>query len=1018
MESLLVEVVLSYLINLATSFRADAILKSQQDQATTELLRAKNLKDIELFHSMDAFTAELISVSDSVIQQTKTTLQLDGKHAPLLRLFEDYKFLNELAKWLVLGQHGEGEQARKSLETRMIATLRGCGTKPELVTEFQKTFFTLIEHDLARNPTLAHWRQEALLKALHGKVDTVLEIIDKRFTPEQLQHALIRYRDLTLKFCDILDLAGLPEDDRHLVTKNFVLRNFYVPLRMRVEMTALTEEDLIKLELRRESERLQAAGREKGEQENLDRVAVGERLQQNSHFVVLGDPGAGKTTLIRWLITAYLLKMKQDVDFAQLPDVKTLPDRDWLPILIRCRELDTDSLRGGLDDMLRQTLKKAELVDDTELLLVALKQQLQTGQALLLIDGLDEIADHTVRIGFCKQLETVAVSYPAVTMVITSRIVGYREMPFKMGHSFEHLIVTDLSKEDKDEFARRWCETTVKDRCTQATADLIKAIHSSDRIERLSGNPMLLTTLALVQRKGSRLPTRRADLYREAIEVLLNWRAVVDEPLDKQEALPQLEYVAYEMCRRGEQRLREDEILGLLENVREKYSRRMTHPVHSHSLEAFLKILKHRTSILVEVGTVKHNGLLMPVYEFRHLTFQEYLASLALLSGDFPGHDKTKRLAERIAPLAGITVESEIKWVKEKEFVISENWREALRLCIASCNVDDVDEAIQAILTPLDTEDVEKTARPRAVLAVLCLADEPNVSEDVGNQVLQQFVQQVGENDGEGQTSLDAAAMELAHSVWAEKLQRELAQEFCQREAKMRWFPGALCSMMGEEIIFALPEPTIEINKLIEQLDSTKKIETIINSVTLMSIAYSRRFPDTLIVSALDKLSVLLNQSPAMAHAVAWAMGWLARNNREQATEWMKNESCAQIILTSLEQPNFDKKSTRWLINFIGEVEVREVRAIELLISKLGDEDKDVRQQALGALAKITRDEIDQKLLSEYFNAQYVCLEPKEPIIHARIAEAARELKLPPEDIQRRYEDLAQQFGLILEWKQ
>jgi len=39
-------------------------------------------------------------------------------------------------------------------------------------------------------------------------------------------------------------------------------------------------------------------------------------------------------------------------------------------------------------------------------------------------------------------------------------------------------------------------------------------------------------------------------------------------------------------------------------------------------------------------------------------------------------------------------------------------------------------------------------------------------------------------------------------------------------------------------------------------------------------------------------------------------------------------------------------------------------------------------------------------------------------IAQARIAKAAKKLELPPEEIQRRYEALAQQFGLILEWKQ
>ena len=39
--------------------------------------------------------------------------------------------------------------------------------------------------------------------------------------------------------------------------------------------------------------------------EERQRVAVGERLAQARRLVVLGDPGARKTTLTRWIATAY-----------------------------------------------------------------------------------------------------------------------------------------------------------------------------------------------------------------------------------------------------------------------------------------------------------------------------------------------------------------------------------------------------------------------------------------------------------------------------------------------------------------------------------------------------------------------------------------------------------------------------------------------------------------------------------------------------------------------------------------
>jgi hypothetical protein len=499
--------------------------------------------------------------------------------------------------------------------------------------------------------------------------------------------------------------------------------------------------------------------------------------------------------------------MKADPDLAKLPDVATLPDKEWLPILIRCRELDETCFTGALDDILRQTLRKAQMTEqEADILLAVLREQLADGKALLLLDGLDEITDASTRARFCRQIESIAVAYPLAPIITTSRIVGYREMPFRLGRGFEQATVTELSKEDKDEFARRWCAATEPAERQEKTAnDLIHAIHSSDRIERLSGNPMLLTTLALVKRKVGKLPNRRADLYFEAVQVLLNWRSEVDEPIDKREAIPQLEYVAYEMCRRGVQRLREDEILELLENVRKDYPN--IRSLKKHGAEEFLHLLERRTSILVEAGTVRHDGMPVPVFEFRHLTFQEYLAGLALVDGRFPNRDKSLSLAERIAALAGQVEDStktavaltreghQVVSIYSSEYLVSENWREALRLCISCCNDDDVDDALNAIVTPLENEDAATTARPRAILAASCLADEPNVSEEMALDVLQKLVGQVQDRDGyeKVNTSLDAVAMELARSEWAERLQTMLVAEFCQRDAKTRFsFPNSV----------------------------------------------------------------------------------------------------------------------------------------------------------------------------------------------------------------------------------
>jgi len=198
------------------------------------------------------------------------------------------------------------------------------------------------------------------LASLRGQRAAIAEQFG-RFAHEQagrydralLERALSRCRELALESCDIIDLANLPEGDRNLAVKQLELRRLYVPLKVRAEGGRLDTEAL---EQRRDAERLTAAGHQvEVDRADQERRSIGEILRERQRVVALGDPGAGKTTILRWISTAYLLRLRSDPAWSELPDVASLPDVDWLPVLIRCRDLDTDSLNGALDDVLRQT---------------------------------------------------------------------------------------------------------------------------------------------------------------------------------------------------------------------------------------------------------------------------------------------------------------------------------------------------------------------------------------------------------------------------------------------------------------------------------------------------------------------------------------------------------------------------------------------------------------------------------------------------------------------------------------
>lgn len=655
-----------------------------------------------------------------------------------------------------------------------------------------------------------HWQDPALAAArlcaaLAARYPSVTRS-DVR--PDELA-AEERYRSLMLANYDIYDWSGLPQRDIRLTSSKLELRRLYVGLRVIVESSTDTGLDpgrLDMMEYEREEQRGTWASHRARHGVLFSpellraRFALGERLAASRRLVVLGDPGSGKSTLLKWIATAYLLRLRRDPDWQDLPDVSTLPDTDLLPIMIRCRELSHGQAALTFDDVLHHTLHKLVLARDLpDIVHDVLLRRLANGSALLLIDGLDEINDPGVRTAFCDQVERIHTAYPEAPIIVTSRIVGYREMGRRIGRGFEHVRVADLDRSDKEELARRWCALTEPpNRVEQAAAGLVEDIHSSDRIERLTGNPLLLTTMAMVRRYLGRLPNRRGDLYAEAIQVLLNWRPDIGEALSSAEALPQLEYIAYTMCQRRVQRFRLDELADLCDRMRREFPN--IHAVGRHDPETFIRLVEQRTGLLNETGYERHQGQLVGVFEFRHLTFQEYLAGLALARGHYPGHLAGQTVAAAVAPLAGPIPEVDAA----RRLVVPESWREPIRLCATACNSSDVDAVLEAVLVPGDDEPAA-ASRPRAILSALCLADEPDASVRVARHIVQTLIESIDERDGRRAwgtaefderlpppSDLEGAAAEVASSQWRQMLEDALVREYAAQPPIDRILVGAV----------------------------------------------------------------------------------------------------------------------------------------------------------------------------------------------------------------------------------
>ncbi|MBK1679570.1 HEAT repeat domain-containing protein [Rhodocyclus tenuis] len=974
---LLLPNLLAYLINLASGERSAAIAATRAGKLKKTLDEEEALR--KALASTNSIRDEIRAVCKELALDYKL-LDVPEHEVPLWLLLSDDHFQADLAEWLMAGAIEEGNDVKNRILLRMQTAIAQGGASPKEITDFTVGYFELVDKAIFAHPILARWRHQMSLDYLREQVAVLRQRADEAvgiYSQAKQEAALNLYCEKALATWDIIDLSNLPEGDVQISTQQLLLRQLYMPLRIEFEPTQSGDDHdaaLARLEQGRETRRHREAGYFFSDATDFPgsisgnrkpRSPIGERLGVTRRLVVLGDPGGGKTTMLRWMATAYLLRHKGDAAFKQVPDTATLPDQPWIPVLIRCRELGEVDLCRCFTDFLTQHLNKTELRPDEAIIMRSvILGRIAKGEALLLVDGLDEITNPQIRMQFCQELERTATRYPNAPIVVTSRIVGYRDMPYRMGSGFEHSVIAELNREDKDLFAKRWIEVTEQHQLAPEKAkrvqELIEALHSSDRIERLTGNPMLLTTLALVKRKVGKLPNRRTKLYAEAVSVLLNWNPRLYLTIEEDEAIPQLEYLAYEMCRRGVQRLTDDEVLELLDNLRVEYPK--IRAIRSREPREFLKHLEQRSSILIRSGGAwqKNNPVEKPVWEFRHLTFQEYLAARALLDGRFPARDKTKSLAEQVAPLAGaIVIVQNIQsgLSSDEEVDVPESWREALRLLVADCKDDDVDDVLLAILNPMDGEDATKTGRPRAVLAALCLADEPNVSEENAALVLASFAAIVDGGDGSGsvRTSLDRTALEVVCSMWLPQLKAALIREFSQRPSDTRGNVGGLWGMAevayGQKNAVA---PKAFCTELVQRLKSGERVEVVSASLSLMEAAFEGRVE--VVEDLFESLLVVLTQGDLPAsHAAAWALGWLSNGSpltpgREPV--WIaKNGQVDQVIRALDTAPKNENSIRGWLAIILGVS--KDVRALPPLCRGLNDQDAGVRSTVIKALVRL-----------------------------------------------------------------
>jgi hypothetical protein len=322
------------------------------------------------------------------------------------------------------------------------------------------------------------------------------------------------------------------------------------------------------------------------------------RQPNNDRLFILGKPGAGKTTFLKYLT---LQAVQGQIDA--------------IPIFVSLKEWADSTNSNDLLAFLASRFDVCDFPNADSFVEFILCE----GKALVLFDGLDEVDRETrERMRLIPTVIDFCTKYRESQCLITCRTAA-TDYTFT---GFKYVEVADFNEGQMHIFVRKWFknDAAIRDKFWD---EFNKVEHRG--LRELGRIPLLLTLLCLAYQETLSFPKRRVEIYEEALDALLKkWDSSRKIARD----------VAYRKLSIGRKRQMFARIAAETFDQREYFFRqvdlekriidylKLLPPADQEEDidgTAVLKAIEAQHSIFVERAD--------RIYAFAHLTFQEYFTA-------------------------------------------------------------------------------------------------------------------------------------------------------------------------------------------------------------------------------------------------------------------------------------------------------------------------------------------------------------------------------------------------------
>ncbi|MDB9493964.1 NACHT domain-containing protein [Spirulina major CS-329] len=407
------------------------------------------------------------------------------------------------------------------------------------------------------------------------------------------------------------------------------------------------------------------------------RVGV-EVASETQYLMVLGQPGAGKSTFLR--------RMGLEAFKGQKGELK----QACIPVFLELKRFDSAEI--DIQEQITAEFDTCGFPKSEQFVTKALEQ----GKLLILFDGLDEVPGQYVN-GIIDKIQDFVDRHDQNRFIASCRTAAYRS-GFRR---FKDVIMADFDDAQIKKFIQNWFRGEVDQTANTAEYcwELLRS-KGQEGAQELAQTPLLLTFLCLVYDRSQSFSSNRSALYGKAMRILLEeWAAekrinhgsIYDGlHTDLEELL--LSEIAYKNFIEDRLFFEKDDLVN---QIRVFLAGNLNASRHLNG-EQILDAISIQQGILVERAE--------NIYSFSHLTLQEYLTAQYVVDDS----------------CINLTVE---------QYLLDKKWREVFLLIASSMGGKGADRFLRKIIETIEKL-LEKTIYHERLIPILLWSDtETQITE-------------------------------------------------------------------------------------------------------------------------------------------------------------------------------------------------------------------------------------------------------------------------------------------------